>query len=124
MDEAAKQSSREIGAKAEKLAAKALKKNGYKILKKNYQTKLGEIDILAKKDNALIIVEVKASKYEGKFGPPEHRVTLQKQRKLKKLAEALLQRYKMESTDVRFDVVAVLLGDGDPQISIIENAFW
>ena len=53
-------SHRQFGALGEKLAADYLKKSKYKILEKNYKTKLGEIDIIAQKDDTIVFVEVKS----------------------------------------------------------------
>ena len=50
---------RRQGDKAEERAAKYLKDKGYKILKRNYLCPLGEVDIIAKKDGAIVFVEVK-----------------------------------------------------------------
>ena len=50
---------KEFGALGEKLAAEYLKKQGYKILKKNYKNKLGEIDIIARDGGEIVFVEVK-----------------------------------------------------------------
>ena len=51
---------REFGTLGEKLAAAYLKRNGYKILKKNYKNKLGEIDIIARDGEEIVFVEVKS----------------------------------------------------------------
>ena len=53
---------REIGAKGEKAAAKFLKKNGYRIVKKNFYSAHGEIDIIAENKEYLVFVEVKSRK--------------------------------------------------------------
>ena len=50
---------KEFGALGEKLAAKYLKKNGYKILEKNYKNKLGEIDLIVRDGDEIVFVEVK-----------------------------------------------------------------
>lgn len=52
-------SNRSIGYKGEKIACKYLKKHGYKILKRNYQIRGGEIDIIARHQNQLAFIEVK-----------------------------------------------------------------
>lgn len=113
----------ETGALAEKLAAKALKKRGYKILEKNLKMRMGEIDILALHKKVLVIVEVKSSTGSSQFGPPFLHVDQKKQRKLKKLALSLIQEIKLTATDIRFDVVSVEFEENGPKVEIIENAF-
>ncbi len=48
-----------LGEKGEELAVRFLKKKGYKIIKQNYKTRIGEIDIIARDGNALVFIEVK-----------------------------------------------------------------
>jgi len=50
---------KEFGDLGEKLAAKYLKKHGYKILCKNYKCKLGEVDIIARASDEIVFIEVK-----------------------------------------------------------------
>lgn len=114
---------RRIGDRAEKLAAKYLKKAGYRILEKNLRTRLGEIDILARKDNVLVVVEVKGAQNESEFGAPIFRVDAAKRRKLRRLAGQLIQRYNLRATDIRFDVVTVDISKGLQGIDVVENAF-
>ena len=58
-----------FGEKGESLAARFLKKNGYKILEQNYRTKLGEIDIIATERKTIVFVEVKTRK-STRYGSP------------------------------------------------------
>ena len=77
----------ELGQKGEKMAQKYLKKQKYKILEKNFRTKLGEIDIICfdKKENQIVFVEVKA-KTSDYFGLPREMVDEQKQQKIERVA--------------------------------------
>ncbi|PJE68462.1 YraN family protein, partial [Candidatus Shapirobacteria bacterium CG10_big_fil_rev_8_21_14_0_10_38_8] len=52
-------SSKDLGGRGESLAVDILRKQGYKILQRNFSCKIGEIDIIALDDNVLIFVEVK-----------------------------------------------------------------
>lgn len=116
-------SRRSLGENAEEMAARFLKKRGYRILDRNLQLRLGEIDILARQGDMLVIVEVKSAGVDSDFGPPVLRVNGRKQRKLRLLAQELLQRHRFHETDIRFDVVSVDLRSGEPVIELIENAF-
>jgi putative endonuclease len=110
------------GARGESLAVKALKKKGYKILEKNYRSKLGEIDVIARDGDVLAFVEVKARRTD-RFGDPKLAVTPQKQRKISMVALEYLKKTDQIEKGGRFDVVAIRLLPGKPAIEIIKNAF-
>ena len=107
-----------LGIKGEKLAQKFLKKNKYKILETNYKCQIGEIDIVATKNNFLVFVEVK-TRQSAKFGLPREAVDEYKQHKLKTLALYYQRAKNLFDMPVMFAVVEVL---GD-EITLIENAF-
>jgi uncharacterized protein (TIGR00252 family) len=113
---------RQLGDQGEDLAAAALKKQGYKILERNYTTPLGEIDLIARQGKTLVIVEVKTRK-STRFGSPQEAVSAAKQAKLRRLADYYMKDKRLTDTPVRFDVVAINLSDAGPQIEIICNAF-
>ena len=111
-----------LGRKSEALAAKHLKKAGYKIVTKNYRTKLGEIDIIAKDRGTLVFVEVKA-RQSARYGTPKAAVTQTKQRKISMVALAYLKATHQMQTAARFDVVSIDYSEGRPVIEVIKNAF-
>ena len=113
---------KELGDHGEDLAAAALKKQGFKILERNYTTPLGEIDLVARQGKTLVIVEVKTRK-STRFGSPQEAVSAAKQTKLRRLADYYMKDKRLTDSPVRFDVVAILLADTGPQIEIISNAF-
>lgn len=112
----------QFGKDSESLAARHLKKNGYKILEQNYRNKLGEIDIIAKEKETLVFVEVKARKTHV-FGNPKWAVTYKKQRKISMVALYYLKATKQTHVKARFDVVSLSLTKDNSQIEIIKNAF-
>lgn len=112
----------QFGKESESLAARHLKKNGYKILERNYRNELGEIDIIAKEKGVLVFVEVKAGKTPF-YGNPKWAVTPKKQRKISMVALYYLKTTKQIQVKARFDVVAVTLTKENPRIEIIKNAF-
>ena len=111
-----------FGEKGEALAAKYLKKNGYKIIEQNYRTPLGEIDIIAKEKNTIVFVEVK-SRRSIRFGSPKWAVTPNKQRKISMVALHYLKTTKQTKDKARFDVVSIISNKDNPQIEIVKNAF-
>jgi putative endonuclease len=98
-------SSRDKGNIYESIACNYLVGNGYSIFERNLSTKLGEIDILAKKDNVLVLVEVKGKNSE-KFGHPLEFITKSKLLKIKKAYNLLLSEGVLpEHEVVRIDVI-------------------
>jgi putative endonuclease len=113
---------RQLGNRGEDLAAAALKKQGYKILERNYTTPLGEIDLIARQGGELVFIEVKTRK-SLRFGAPQDAVSAPKQARLRKLAEYYLKRQRLGEVPARFDVVGITIIEGEPRMEIIRNAF-
>jgi len=113
----------DLGAEGEKLAVEYLAQNGYKIIKRNYRCKMGEIDIVALDKDILCFVEVKTRASEEQ-GHPLESITPAKQRKLSLVALNYLQEHEMlHLQEARFDVVSILEDFGELKIDIIQNAF-
>lgn len=104
----------------ESLAEKYLKKQGYKILGKNYKTNFAETDIIAEKNKILVFVEVKARK-DLDYGMPSEAVNSDKIHRLRKNAEVFLAFYDKNFEGVRFDIIEVILTT--QTINHIKNAF-
>ena len=114
---------RKTGMLGEKIACEFLGKNGYSIIETNYRCTEGEIDIVARRVDTLVFIEVR-TKRSRQFGSPEESITARKKEKLRALAE----RYGQEHDDLpaswRIDVVAIQLDNDDrvKRIQHIENA--
>jgi putative endonuclease len=107
----------------EKLAKDYLEKLGYSIIEKNYRCQSGEIDLIAKKDEYLVFIEVR-SKRSLKYGTPEESVTQLKKARLIGAAEIYYQEHSDLPELYRIDFVAVEIGyDNLPRrFNLIENA--
>lgn len=105
----------------EDLATDFLIKNRFKILKRNWRSKVGEIDILASDHGDIIIVEVK-TKTNPSFGHPAEMVNYYKQQKLLQLARLVEMLYPQKQ--IRIDVIAVDLSVAPPNIEHIKNAIY
>lgn len=112
----------EFGKEAEKAAVDFLKVKGYRILERNYRTRFGEIDIIARDKDAICFVEVKA-RHSLNLGSPEEAVFTRKQKQISKAAIYYLKTNKLLERPARFDVLAFLYKDNRPQISLIKDAF-
>ncbi len=116
-------SKQSTGAIGEKLASKFLKKQGYKIVEKNFRTSLGEIDIIALDRGTITFVEVKTRK-STTFGYPQEAVSSKKQKKISQVASMYLNQKNLNSEKARFAVVAILLSpDQTDKIELIKDAF-
>lgn len=117
-------SKKQTGDVGEEYAVKYLKKHGYKIIERNYRQKFGEIDIIAKRHDYLVFVEVK-TRHCNPLTQPYEAVNLGKQRKIIKTAAFYLAEHKLE-TYTRFDVCEVFVEASTlklNQINYIKNAF-
>lgn len=130
-DKVAKQSQKEgmvdtrrkLGNRGEKIAAKFLRKQGYQIIEKNYRSRLGEIDIVAKEGESIVFVEVK-TRCSTDFGLPEEALSYDKRRRLSKLALGYLAHRRIKDTNCRFDVVSILMDNNRANhVKLIKNAF-
>lgn len=111
----------ELGDKGEIIAKENLLQKGYLVLEQNYRWGKGEIDLICKKEQTLVFVEVK-TRQTSYFGEPYQAVTRQKQKQIIKVAN----QYIMEGNiglDVRFDVVSIILNSKRKAVNHIENAF-
>jgi putative endonuclease len=110
-----------LGEKGEGLAVKFLKKNGYKIIKRNYKTPLGEIDIIANDRGTLVFVEVK-TRESLEYGHPFESVNTYKRHKIANVAMLYLKKLK-DVPPCRFDVVSIFYEHGRPECELIRDAF-
>lgn len=114
-----KQENKTTGNKGETLAAEHLMRKGYKILGRNYRSKWGEIDIIAKIDQTVVFVEVK-TKSTDQFGEPWEMVNPWKIEQVKKMGEVWCREYGWEGR-VRLDVVGVYLNEIEPRVEHWES---
>lgn len=115
---------KQVGDKGEKLAVDFLKRKEYKIIQCNYRCRMGEIDIIAEQDDAIVFVEVRTKQTES-FGLPQYSVTSGKINRITKAALSYLQEKGFAGHTCRFDVIAITFpkGSREPKIEHIENAF-
>lgn len=110
------------GTEGERAAADYLIAKGFEILQRNYRHKRSEIDLIVKRDNWLIFVEVKL-RSSARFGHPEEFVDRKKEKKVLEGAAHYLQESNW-SGNVRYDIVAISLNHRGTEILHIEDAFY
>jgi len=111
---------RRLGFFGESKAARYLRKNGYKILQRNFKTKLGEVDIIAQNGEYVAFIEVKTRRTHT-YGEPNEAVGSERRSRYKNTANLYFYRNGLRQSDyiIRFDVIEIT-PDG---INHIENAF-
>jgi putative endonuclease len=119
------------GQVGEKTAEAYLEKQGYEIVQRNFSCKKGEIDLIVRKKNTLIFVEVK-TRNTLKYGLPHESITPIKIKHIKSTAHWYINAnknnrssvlYLNENLDFRFDVVEVLRINNQQYVKHTENAF-
>ena len=114
-----------LGRWGESRCEKFLAAKGFTTIARNFRCNRGEIDLIANdsRNNAVVFVEVKTRRNE-KVMKAHEAVTSRKQTKMIRTARHFLREYKIEDRPLRFDVIAVVLGEkGPPEIRHYENAF-
>jgi len=113
---------KELGTNGEELAQAFLRNLGYDLLELNWTFGKNEIDIIAAKDDQIVIVEVKTRK-SNYFSEPEVSVTKSKQQILVRAANAYLKWHNI-SDETRFDIISIILTPHNHHIKHIEGAFY
>lgn len=112
----------ELGKIGEQLATEYLLAKGYEVLARNFFYDKAEIDIIARKKEVLIVVEVKTRNNDF-FGNPQEFVTKNKIKLLVKAANEYIISNDLD-IEVRFDVISILKNDKTEKIEHFKNAFY
>ena len=111
-----------IGNEGENKALEFLLHNGYELLHKNWRTRFGEIDIIVKKDNLIVFVEVK-SLPKGNLDYLSKVLNKDKQERIIKTSKRfLLNNRQYSNSYIRYDVIVIDM-PGMSEVYHIENAF-
>jgi putative endonuclease len=110
------------GKEGEDMAARFLVEKGFEIIERNYRHKRYEIDLIVKKDNWLVFVEVKLRSSDA-FGYPEDFVDYKKAKNVIDGAEQYTYENNWQG-NVRFDIVSIRLLKDKTEIVQIEDAFY
>ena len=112
---------RTLGYAGEDIACEELRRRGYEILARQFRTRRGEIDIVARQGPTVVFVEVKARSGQ-EFGGGAAAVTWRKQRRIARVALEFLARHGTPDVPCRFDVVVVTPGPV-PRVEVFTHAF-
>jgi putative endonuclease len=113
-----------LGTRGEKLAARHLRRQGFKVLYRNFRGRQGgEIDLVCRDRDTLVFVEVKSRTRED-YGRPLEAVHRDQQRRISRGALAWLRLLGNPDVVFRFDVVEIVIAEGaPPRAELIRNAF-
>jgi len=111
----------ELGKKGEELAVEHLQKKGYEIVARNFTFQKAEVDIIARKDNILSIIEVK-TRSTPDFGDPQEFVKARQLQRLVKAVDHFVEEHDLD-VEVRFDIVAIIKNKKGTRLEHIEDAF-
>ena len=110
-----------LGTAGEQEAVEYLERNNYLILERNYRAKRYEIDIIAFKDDEIVVVEVK-TRTGNEIIEPEEAVNHRKRQMLIWAADKYVHE-KNRHEPVRFDIISIIEGNNGPEIKHLKNAF-
>ncbi len=111
-----------LGRRGERAAERHLRRNGYRIVARNYRAAGAEIDLVAIDGETLVFVEVKTRRSRA-AGAPEEAVDERKQTRMRRAAEVFATRYRADDREMRFDIIAVDASGKRLEIELLRNAF-
>lgn len=110
------------GRQGEDAALAVYRRRGFVLVARNWRCRVGELDLVVRRGDVLVICEVKTRRGSS-FGGGYEAVTARKRAKLRVTAEAFLQEARARPRAVRFDVASVALGPRGPEVELFEDAF-
>ncbi len=110
-----------LGKKGEELAVDFLLNKGYDIVARNFRYQKAEIDVIARKDNYLVVVEVK-TRSTPDFGDPQEFVKAKQIQQLLKAVDFFVNDHDL-NVEVRFDIIAIIRNKAGTKIDHLEDAF-
>lgn len=111
-----------LGRQGELIASTYLLKNGYSILERNWRFGREEIDIVAKKGDFIVFIEVK-TRHTDFTGDPVLAVTEGKKKIILRIANEYILLKGLES-ESRFDIIGIILNNKETRIDHVEDAFF
>lgn len=103
----------ELGRRGEEFAARHLAERGYVILDRNWRIREGELDIVARDGDALVVVEVK-TRSSTRYGLPIEAIDRDKAFRLRRLALAWAREHRVRAKRIRIDAIGIVAATGSP----------
>ncbi|MBR9913415.1 MAG: YraN family protein [Algicola sp.] len=112
----------DLGKQGENIAITHLLKNGYKIICRNYHYQKAEVDIIAQKEDQLVVVEVK-TRTSAYFGDPQQFLKPKQMQRIVKAVNHFIESNELD-LEVRFDIIAIVINKKGTSIEHIEDAYY
>ena len=112
----------DLGKIGEELAAKYLINNGFSVLRRNFRYQKTEIDIIARKEDILVVVEVK-SRNRDFYEDLSEAVPTKKRKRIVVAADYFVQEQQLD-LEVRFDIISVVQKGNNFVIEHLPDAFY
>ena len=123
MDKEKKLNTKDLGNIGENIAIELLLSKGYNILERNWRFRKAEIDIICKKDNILVFVEVKSKSYKY-FGEPEESISVYKENLIIDAGNQYMLSVN-HMWEIRFDIISVIFDkNNNATITHFKDAFF
>ncbi|BAO54959.1 YraN family protein [Nonlabens marinus] len=113
----------DLGTAGEELAVAHLLKSGYQILARNYVYLKGEIDVIARMGNTVVIVEVK-TRSTPDFGDPQDFLKPGQIKRLVDTSDHFVHELEDVDVEVRFDIIAIIKNKRGTQVEHLKDAFY
>ena len=112
---------KQTGSMGEQLALRYLQSQGYKIIEQNWRCRIGEIDLIAMKNDTLIFLEIRSKRSQA-FGMAEHTYTTIKKQRMHRLAYLYMQihEYPLQQ-NFQIDFIAIDLNPTTSQVRHYPN---
>lgn len=110
----------QVGQTGETAARRYLENLGYRIIESNYRCPIGEIDLIARDNRTVVLAEVR-TRTSLAFGSPEESITVEKARRLRRLALYYLQATRQGENSSRIDLLAVMLDKKSLEVQSIRH---
>jgi putative endonuclease len=110
-----------LGREGEDLAARYLERHGYRVVGPDFRGPGGQLDLICRRGQAVVLVEVK-TRSSTRWGSPGEAITLRKQRALQAMAREYRALAEWKGP-IEFAVVSVVLAGQEPQIELFERPF-
>lgn len=112
----------QLGKIAELYAQQFFVRKGYQLLAKNYRYRKAEVDLIVRKNNTVVCVEVKARSYDY-YGHPSAFISVKKQQLLCITMDQFAQTI-LEAVEFRFEILCIYKSNNQWQVDHLKNAFY